>query len=49
MPGPTDFYCFFYCAVCAVPVHGGHRGSGSWVTLLGRGSGTWATVAPVPG
>ena len=31
------------------PVHGGHRGSGSWLTVLGRGSGTWATVAPVPG
>ena len=34
---------------CAVPVHGGQRGPGSWLTVLGRAPGWWATVAPAPG
>jgi len=33
--------------LCADPVHSGHRGPGSWLTVWGRGPGSWATVAPV--
>jgi hypothetical protein len=32
--------------LCAVRVHAGHRGSGTYLTVLGRGSGIRATVAP---
>ena len=34
-------------AECASPVHGGHLGSGCWVTVSGRGSGRCATGVPV--
>jgi len=33
---------------CADPVHSGHRGPGTYLTLPGRDPGTWATLAPVP-
>jgi hypothetical protein len=39
---------FLRRSTCSDPVHAGHRGSGSWLTLSGRGSGSWATVVPVP-
>ena len=35
--------------VCAVAAHSGHRGSGTYLTLLGRGSGTWATLVSLRG
>jgi hypothetical protein len=34
---------------CADPVHSGHCGPGTCLTLSGRGPGTWATLAPVAG
>src|SRR5262249_18574983 len=33
---------------CADPVHDGHRGPDSWLTVSGRGPGSWATRTPVP-